>query len=1568
MAGGAVAESEGARAVVAAPPRVERKQATSGPPSSAPTTAPPASPPGAGSVGAGARPEAAPEVHAAALSGGRVRAAGAVSGLQRQYGNRYAQRVLAAAGPLAAPRMVLGPSHDRFEAEADLIATAVTGLVAPTSSVPSVPRGALVVSRLAPAPARIQAAPGPTRRGGGDAGDDVARRICERLGRGDALPDDVRRTMEPRLGADLGAVRVHSDGHAAALNHVLGAHAFTTGRDIFFGGGRYAPAQPAGRWLLAHELTHVVQQRGLERPSLQLYVQRQTISGTARELLLRPVVQSGLEAGATYGLTVALQKLAVYLATLAGTSGADLAAYVGIAKEVLALAKAAAAIWSEIPPGYQVLLAYMIGSCIYLITPTKLFKESLFVTDGRSPTLELLQGAISQLDVALGGLKTVGKKLVAVPAWMAKKFATFVTDRIWGPEQKAPPSAPQPAALPASPAPAPKGPLKTLEFGILKLTLHEMRTTAAREADAPEAASEQVDEKAPVAPKSRLPGGLLFRTGVEVSLFGRAFHYGNDPSKSADIVVPWGFRRPKLHLKDAFRYAGPLDVGLFKISGVSAENLVIGDEGLESGVFKVDRLALLDDVFVARDAVAVYRPGGLSFAGAFAFDLMGQRAGGSATLELDRDGKFVAGAVTGLDAGKRLKWARAEFTPDRLQFTEAEVMLPEFLDHRMVAFPTVTITRDSLTGRARVTPFDLRLIPGVLTVKEVKISGGVDRDGWDLEVEGDAKFDLPNVDAKARFDGHYLRKKGEESKFDGGLSVEAGFDLTLGTFTLRVERCSFDTRTRTLAIDHAKLDLTQGITADVTGVRVGPGGKVALEQAEVRRAGKFDLIPGTRLIAFDGLTAGITATDDDRYRITGKTTVLVDLPQPRVAGKIAGAVLTYDEKGVSGSFEAFELTTDLFAIGAAGGTFDQDGIRRIETAWLKLGGADEKTDASAFGLDLGRVGAAALQKARGLKVKAGGVSLRRGQGLKIESFSPGIPRMSVNLFGGAVQGEIDAEAFAGKLGVDFAFPSARLGVPGWPFSLSVAFPFLGALQFKAQLSVYGGLRVGGQLEAKNPARDIRTPWDLSGALDFAGKLGLKASVGIGLGSDYLVAVNAELFLATEADFGGTGQVAGKAMCDPATLSLTRAPDSSREIEYDVRGKFVARVGAQLQAKVLYFFEKQLYEVTLKEWDLGHFAVGKRVVEGPDGQCKVDAQQSWGFLDNGKKPGWPRPPAEVLPAPKQIGDADEYLKASKEHIVGSGPRRRELLQQVQRKYHSGIEAARLQERKYLDRLNRGKGSPAERERWMQKLSNYSKEIDRALKVASAIQWAINDPSILERGWVSVADRAREADDQARAVGTAQYALEASLSGQAASPRSSQPATVAPARESKSAPVTASSSSQPATVDAKSATRPVPRPRAASPRRAKSPPLRPPRPSAQALAQFLAQERSQALATPSTATAAPEAAPVEPTPQPTPPRALAPTPRAAATSEQMPEHEPTVATASSEVEAPPVVASPSVLVAPAPVDGRRSRFPDDDEISSEDAAPARPAETEAAEPVPSRMRWLADWFDYYMSFRG
>jgi hypothetical protein len=87
-----------------------------------------------------------------------------------------------------------------------------------------------------------------------------ASRIQSIRGGGRPLPHSERAFFEPRFGQDFSGVRIHTDRQVAEAARAVNSRAFTTGRDVVFGAGQYAPGTTEGRKLLGHELTHVVQQ------------------------------------------------------------------------------------------------------------------------------------------------------------------------------------------------------------------------------------------------------------------------------------------------------------------------------------------------------------------------------------------------------------------------------------------------------------------------------------------------------------------------------------------------------------------------------------------------------------------------------------------------------------------------------------------------------------------------------------------------------------------------------------------------------------------------------------------------------------------------------------------------------------------------------------------------------------------------------------------------------------------------------------------------------------------------------------------------------------------------------------------------------------------------------------------------------------------------------------------------------------------------------------------------------------------------------------------------------------
>jgi hypothetical protein len=229
--------------------------------------------------------------------------------LQRSAGNRAVTRLIQA-------KLTVGAAGDRYEQEADRIAdqvmsgqqSAFSGQLSAVGGQPSAvsrqaeeeeevqtkPLAASItplVQRQAEDEEEVQTFPSPGGRGargevqtfpspggrggrgegeiqrradgGFEAGPDIESRLAAHKGGGSPLPDDVRAAMGPRFGADFGGVRVHTGGEADQLNRQLSAQAFTHGQDIYMAAGKYAPGTAAGNRLLAHELTHTIQQTGM---------------------------------------------------------------------------------------------------------------------------------------------------------------------------------------------------------------------------------------------------------------------------------------------------------------------------------------------------------------------------------------------------------------------------------------------------------------------------------------------------------------------------------------------------------------------------------------------------------------------------------------------------------------------------------------------------------------------------------------------------------------------------------------------------------------------------------------------------------------------------------------------------------------------------------------------------------------------------------------------------------------------------------------------------------------------------------------------------------------------------------------------------------------------------------------------------------------------------------------------------------------------------------------------------------------------------------------------------------
>lgn len=176
--------------------------------------------------------------------------------------------------PFIQPKLTINQPNDIYEREANAMADHVTNismprhipLFAPTSSPPGIQRKCAQCAKEKEEEGAVMreaetgsSAPATTS---------LATNLSSTKGLGAPLSGTTRQFMETAFGVDFSRVRVHADGAAANMSRDIHAKAFTYGNDIYFNNGQYNPQSLQGRHLLAHELTHVVQQGGSNRAGL----------------------------------------------------------------------------------------------------------------------------------------------------------------------------------------------------------------------------------------------------------------------------------------------------------------------------------------------------------------------------------------------------------------------------------------------------------------------------------------------------------------------------------------------------------------------------------------------------------------------------------------------------------------------------------------------------------------------------------------------------------------------------------------------------------------------------------------------------------------------------------------------------------------------------------------------------------------------------------------------------------------------------------------------------------------------------------------------------------------------------------------------------------------------------------------------------------------------------------------------------------------------------------------------------------------------------------------------------
>jgi hypothetical protein len=185
-------------------------------------------------------------------------------------------------------KLTVGSANDPLEAEADAVADKVM----------DVPQNSFIQRKCSGCEEDEKAQRKPlasfiqkmdSSAGSTVVSESVGNQIESTRGNGNTLDRSTKSFMESRFGTDFSSVRIHTGAYASKLSAGLNAQAFTVGNDIYFNAGKYTPQSSGGKYLLAHELTHTLQQKNQFTS-----VQREITEHTEREYTTHAEVRSRL--------------------------------------------------------------------------------------------------------------------------------------------------------------------------------------------------------------------------------------------------------------------------------------------------------------------------------------------------------------------------------------------------------------------------------------------------------------------------------------------------------------------------------------------------------------------------------------------------------------------------------------------------------------------------------------------------------------------------------------------------------------------------------------------------------------------------------------------------------------------------------------------------------------------------------------------------------------------------------------------------------------------------------------------------------------------------------------------------------------------------------------------------------------------------------------------------------------------------------------------------------------------------------------------------------------------------
>ncbi|MBA3532539.1 MAG: DUF4157 domain-containing protein, partial [Ardenticatenales bacterium] len=1078
---------------------------------------------------------------------------------------------------------------------------------------------------------------------------------------------------------------------AVQMNREVSAQAFTHGSDIYFGAGKFNPESASGKHLLAHELTHTIQQSGggiqtqrlLQR---KVSIQDQLFSQVGAKVFSKSgsgptdwaaIAKSGLK---VVGPTVVMELTMQLLAYLS----ADLGDVISLLKRLkhyleigMALVQALYRAWAALPPYIKTLALYAVGNLTYIswnLPFEKIGWGSWKPLASWKPGEKVIPAFLitdkpdkSSLDDMKEFFETLKDKIEESAADDEALVEDEVTPRIdeeedAGLDEEV--DSPQPPApdllskaqeeasmgssalkdsskFDVSGGPKPqsaepeKESLATLNLPYFKLSLLDMQTRKTQKA------ADSDEENA---------GGLFIKAGVEFNLFGYELGKG-DEAMGAEVTVPWGWKEvPKVKVLASFPKFAGFKTPLFNVTGISVKNVEIGNDGLKQANFSIDEVSIGTSVVVT-NLGADWDGEKLTFTGGkLDVNLFGFTAGATGfKMELDKEGNFLGGGLDTISVGQTLKINRVALSPDPtigLTIAQATITLPESLKSTQMVFEEIAVNREGLSGRGKVVVPKLEFIKDRFFVDNATFMGAINKDGWSIGAKGKVNLNLGSnatgLLAEGDFEVNYAKNKGASS-FTGGLQ-NGRLAFTLAELIkFDSSQISYDIASNTFKVDTATLKLLMSripgladagdIVATGTNIVLGPQG---FNFESVKFGYKSETGENKDIPLFEGMSLKNTEAEITKsgagYTITGRTSLKINYPQAKVDGGVENASVTFDKtKGLSGAFDAFELNTAWFSLLVSQGKFDKEGVE-IESAVLVRKAQDPSAASGPkekYGLREDDMSKFDLVQAE-LKFQANKISIKEGEGLKIGSVDSTIKKIGFNMFG--VAGGVNFEDRNAFLKGGFKFPPP---MPGWPVRLDVFYPVLPGLDLTGYVAAGGGVTAGVDMAARvNPKADDESgkTWEmlLSGGPTLKGEIYAEAGMGVYAGSSAIIAIGADLFVRVPLAINATSTVEGGLLYRPGAKEKKFKPTDDFGLRYEAGGELKAAVGLKLNAKFLYFFNKTLYTITFKEWILGNFKFAGKMSMDDEGKLQTKKEQhQWQFMGKGNQPNPPEADSKIV---------------------------------------------------------------------------------------------------------------------------------------------------------------------------------------------------------------------------------------------------------------------------------------------------------------------------------------------------